>query len=205
MKSSITRILGALLISVAAGSLAKANTIDGTLVFTGGSTINSSTANTATGITAWQLMPTTLVSEDGTFTTLGSPLPDATILAPWTFGTPVSPNVFTDFISIGAFTFDLTSSWIESQGSGSVTVDGTGWLHESSFETTAATVSFTFTDPLTPSITGRLHQQTVLQSRMDHFTGTITALPDGGTTAALLGGALIALALVSRRRSLVRA
>ncbi len=205
MNTSLTRILGALLVSVAAGSLAKANSIDGTLVFSGGATINSATANTATGVNAWQLMPTTLVSEDGTFTSLGSPLPDATILAPWTFGTPVSPTVFTDFITIGSFSFDLTSSWIESQGDGSVTVDGTGWIHESSFDTTAATVSFTFTDPITPAVIGHIHQQTVVLSRMDHFTGTVTALPDGGTTAVLLGGALLGLALVSRRRSLAKA
>jgi hypothetical protein len=205
MKSLITRILGALLLSVAAGSLARANTIDGTLVFSGGATINSFSADSATGVNAWQLMPTTLVSEDGSFVTLGSPLPDASILAPWTFGTPVSPNVFTDFISIGAFTFDLTSSWIASQGSGSVTVDGTGWIHESSFETTAATVSFTFTDPVTPSVISHIQPQTPVTSRMDHFTGTVTALPDGGTTAVLLGGALISLAMASRRRSLAKA
>jgi hypothetical protein len=205
MKTSITQILAALLICVAAGSLAKANSIDGTLVFSGGATINSSTADSATGVDAWQLMPTTLVSEDGTFSSLGSPLPDATILAPWTFGTPVSPTTFSDFIMIGSFGFDLTSSWIASQGDGSVTVDGTGWIHNASFDTTAATVSFTFTDPVAPAVVGHIHSLTVAQNSMDHFTGTVTALPDGGTTAVLLGGALIGLALVSRRRSLVKA
>jgi hypothetical protein len=205
MKSSITRILGALLVSVAAGSFARANSIDGTLVFTGGATINSGSADTATAVNAWQLMPTTLVSEDGTFSSLGVPLPDATILAPWTFGTPISPTVFSNFISIGSFSFDLASSWIASQGAGSVTVDGTGWIHDASFDTTAATVSFTFTDPIIVGVVGQIHQQTDVLSRMDHFTGTVTALPDGGTTAVLLGGALLSFALISRRRTLVKA
>jgi hypothetical protein len=203
MKHSITSLFGVAIASAALASLANANPIDGSITFSGGATINSLTADTATGVNAWQLMPTTLVSDDGTFASLGDPLPDATITAPWTFGTPVSPVVFTDFITIGAFTFDLDSSSIVSQGDGSVTVDGTGWLHDSGFTTTAATVSFTFTDPIILETIGQLHSLTVsLPSRMDHFTGTVTTIPDGGTTAALLGASLIALALVARRRSL---
>jgi hypothetical protein len=197
------KISGALLVCAAFGDMAMANSIDGSLTFTGGATINSSTANTATGVSAWQLMPTTLVSDSGTFASLPTPLPDATILAPWTFGTPVSPTVFTDFISIGSFTFDLESSAIVSQGGGSVTVDGTGLLYDAGYQTTAATISFTFTDPFVAA--GLFHTLTVaLPGRMDHFSGTITALPDGGITAVLLGSALIALTFVARRRPVAK-
>ncbi len=204
MKTS-HRILGALLLTASTASLSLANPIEGWLTFTGAATLNSLDASTSTQASDWQVMPPTLVSDGGDFAALGDPLPNASFVSPWNFVTnsttnPASPLAF---MSIGTFDFTLENSWIADDSTpGWITVDANGWLTEGANGPTWTNIVITFNSPLdVETIVGtdtRFNSDAAVQ--FDHFTATVT-VPDGGTTAALLGAALLGLTLVASRRS----
>jgi hypothetical protein len=206
MKTS-HRIFGALLLLASTASVSLANPIEGWLTFTGAATLNSFDASDATVASNWQVMPPTLVSDGGDFASLGNPLPNASFISPWNFTTnsTTNPAAPLNFMSIGSFNFTLENSWIaDDSTSGWITVDANGWLTEGANGPTWTNIVITFNSPLdVETIVGsHFSSNTIVEA--DHFTATVT-VPDGGTTAALIGAALLGLTLVSRRRSVRQA
>src|SRR3954447_806337 len=107
----------------------------------------TNSVDTATMVTAWHgLAPNDLPqvqSRDGSFTGFVAPGAGTTFHAPWSFNSgPVS-----NFWSVGGFTFDLLTSAVISQGSGGLSVAGTGTVSGNGFTPTSGTWNFTTQDP----------------------------------------------------------
>jgi len=162
-----------------------ATTISGNIDFTGyNSTLNNTYAGTATGLTSWGSVTT----GGGSGILAGDDSLAATFSTPWSF----SSGALNPFVTFDGFTFALTSSTILSQvevgGFGFVNVYGTGVLSGNGYNATPYDFSFT-TSGFGASTPG--DQQ---------FSAALSlAVPDGGTTVALLGGALTMLGLVRRK------
>ena len=171
--------------------------ISGAIGFAGGATLNSSSASTATGVTAWVTPTVTLVSGVFTVPSVFAITPGTAIaFAPgaWNFNTSTPIN---SFWSVGGFTFKLLSSSVTSQGgipgtTGYVAVNGTGTISGNGYDTTPMSWDFTSQDPKTG--TGP-----------DTWTFSASgntappSVPDGASTAMLLGVALPGLMLFKRK------
>lgn len=121
--------------------------ITGNITFAGSVSLDSTSVDTATMVTAWHgLAPgdkPQVQSRDGTFTASVTAGDGTTFHAPWIFNSgPVSP-----FWSVDGFTFDLVSSTIVHQASGALFVSGTGDVSGNNFATTPGTFNFTTQDP----------------------------------------------------------
>ena len=130
------------------GSSLEAAQIVGSITFAGGVNLNTSSAGTATAVTAW-----TGPGGAGSPFVLSSSLSagavpsfsSVTFVAPWSFASgPIS-----SFWSVSGYTFDLLSSGIFSQGGSpaSVSVTGTGTLKYAGFTDTPGSWSFSTQDP----------------------------------------------------------
>lgn len=205
MKTSLARILGALLLTSAIGSVASANPMNGSLTIAGGAQLAPTIGNigTATGVSAWTTGVSYLTGETGTFSTITSPFPAVSFIAPWTFADP--STVLSDFLSLGGFTYALDTSWVVTQNSNGLTVDGMGWLTGNGFSATETDLVFTIPGSVVNQPASRFHTNSL--TRFTPFTLTLTtvSVPDGGTTALMLGAALVGLTLVSRRRKALNA
>jgi hypothetical protein len=154
--------------------------IVGNITFAGSVSLDTSTVNTATMVTAWHgLAPGDLPqvqSDDGTFATAGvMPGDGTTFHAPWTFNSgPISS--FWSVTTGGGFTFDLLTSNIVQQGNGSLFVQGTGNVSHSGFTTTPGTFNFTTQDP---SASSRFS-----------FSAATAAVPESSATVLFAIGAL---------------
>ena len=175
------------------GGIAQAVPISGNITFAGGVELNSSSAGTATGVIAWTgangLGFPEVISSDGSFSTV-TPGSAVTFTAPWFFNS----GAVIDLWSVGGFTFDLTSSHIVFQGGSPaiVGVDGTGTV--SGFGSSSEmTWSFSTSDPGASGANG------TLIFSFQAASGTVAAVPDGGTTAMLLGVAVLGLGLVKKQ------
>jgi len=162
-------------------SQADATPISGQIDFVGfNAAFDSPSTSTATEVNSWG----TIFAGGGTGTLNGDSGP-VTISSPWTFTSGSIPS----FITFDGFTFALTGSAIESQGgsghSAFVDVSGTGILSGNGYTPSVFDYSFSSTGANTPG--------------SQSFQASITAVPDGGTTVALLGGALTALGLIRRK------
>jgi hypothetical protein len=165
--------------------------IVGNITFAGSVSLDTTSVNTATMVTAWHgLAPGDLPqvqSDDGTFATAGVMPGDATTFhAPWTFNSgPISS--FWSVTTGGGFTFDLTASNITHQtGDGSLGVAGTGTVSHSGFTTTPGTFNFTTQDP----------------SASSRFSfSAATAVPESGTAVLFaIGATCLAGSRFLRRR-----
>ncbi len=145
-------------------------------LFGGGLVLNTASASTATAVNNWGAPQVGY----GT-STLAGDTGAATVTTPWTFTSGSIPS----FITFDGFTFALTSSAVEGQaGSGFgafVAVSGTGILSGNGYTPSAFNYSFSSTGAGTS------------------FQATLSAVPDGGTTVALLGGALTVVGLIRRK------
>lgn len=180
MKKTLLKYAGIAALAFAVSSTASAALINGALTFGGGATLDTGDANTATSVTAWN--NAFVISKSGSFD-IPAVTGAVTLVAPWSFNSgPVA-----SFWSVGGFTFDLTSSSIIAQtGNGSVTVTGTGSVTGYSYDPSPGIWSFTTQNPSAGGV----------------FSFSASAsVPDGGTTAALLGTALVGMSLLARRRS----
>jgi protein with PEP-CTERM/exosortase system signal len=165
--------------------------ISGDITFAGGVTLNTSSAGGATEVLSWtgpggSGMPI-VISDSGSFSGI-TPGTTATFTAPWFFNSgPV-----TSLWSVGGFTFDLTSSKIAFQGGSpaGVLVDGIGAVSGNGLPAEAMTWEFATGDP---SADGVFSFQVA-----DGTTGGAT-VPDGGTTAMLLGLGVLGLGLVKKQ------
>lgn len=165
---------------------AQAVPLSGSITFAGGCSMDTGTVNTATMVTAWldQMgnMPT-VQSRSGDFIPFVAMGATATFTAPWTFVSGSHPSFWT----VGGFTFDLTSSSIIFQGSGSVNVSIDGIVSGHGFTPTVFHGNFSSQDPPAGS------------PPIFSFSMSFGSVPDGGATVALLGLALAGIEGIRRK------
>jgi hypothetical protein len=172
---------------------AQAVPITGNYGFSGGTAVlDTSSVNTATLVSQW-IGPITVGSATGDLVAIDGAV--VTLVAPWSF---VSGPV-ANFWTAGGFSFSLTSSFIANQGGGFLNVSGTGILTGGAFDPTAYTFNFSAQDPST----------TLAPPWEFTFSASgnpvPTQVPDGGTTALLLGVSLVAVGVAFRRFGAIRA
>ena len=179
------------LLALGMGLAAQAAQITGSITFAGTVTLNSASAGTATAVVAggWHEVNNTgsplVLSASGDFTGLTGSAATFTA-AQWNFNS----GAVASFWSVGGFTFNLTSSFIFSQGGfpAGVVVNGSGTISKAGFTTTSGTWSFSTQDPAagTPPV-------------FSFSAATGALVPDGGSTVALLGFALVGMEALRRR------
>jgi len=157
-----------------------------TIGLTGSAIFNSSSVDTATAVTGWT--DTQVQSGKGLFAPSLIPInTPVTFTAPWSFNTstPISA-----FWAVDGYTFELLTSYVTKQGSGSVSINGYGEISGNGYSDTFYSWSFTSQDPSSGSLNG---QDTWT------FSASSAPTPDGGTTIMLLGAALSGIALIKRK------
>lgn len=169
--------------------------ITGNITFVGGVTLDTTSAGTATEVLDWTGPGGTglpvVLSDSGSFASIAPGTP-VCFASPWFFNS----GAVTPLWSVGCYTFDLTSSHIMFQGGspaavvvdGSGTVSGPCWLQD-----TAMTWSFTTQDP------GASGGDPSVIFSFSAASGTGSAVPDGGTTAMLLGVGVLGLGLLKKQ------
>lgn len=160
--------------------------ITGNITFAGSVSLDTTSVNTATMVTAWHGLAAgdkpQVQSADGTFASFVTPGDGTTFHAPWTFNSGAVPA----FWAVDGFTFDLLTSTIVQQGNGFLSVTGTGNVSGNNFTTTPGTWQFTTQDP----------------SASSRFSfSAASSVPEPGTTA-LIGVAGVCLAGVALKRKL---
>ena len=172
---------------------ARAVPISGNITFAGGVQLDTASAGTATEVLAWTGAGGTgspiVISDDGSFSSV-APGSAATFSSPWSFNSgPV-----TALWSVGGFQFNLTSSSIVFQGGSpaGVLVDGIGAVMGNGLSPEAMTWSFSTSDP------GAAGEDSLIFS-FQVAGGTTGAVPDGGTTAMLLGLGVLGLGLLKKQ------
>ena len=171
--------------------------VSGHITFAGTVTLNTGSAGTATAVVAggWHGTDGTgspdVMSRDGDFATFvanGAPVTFTALQ--WNFNSGAIPS----FWAVGGFTFDLTSSVITSQGggqgSGFVTVGGSGFVSGNGFSSTFGTWSFSTQDPAAgnPPV-------------FSFSASSGPTVPDSGSTVAFLGLALAGVEALRRKMS----
>ena len=170
-------------------SSAMAVAITGEVSFLGRGTLDNSLLGSATKVTGWA-GPGAVANPVAFGPTLAldifiNPGDEATFAAPWSFNSGPVAGLW----SVGGFTFDLTSSTIQLQNSQFLNVTGTGILRGNGYDPTPGKWVFTIADadgsPNTDLKFG--------------FVANTNAVPDGGTSFALLGVSLLGLHGIRRR------
>jgi hypothetical protein len=166
---------------------AQAAGITGDITFTGTVALDTSSAGTATMVTAWTGLGLgglpQVQNADGDLGTFAAPGHAVTFAAPWSFSSGAVPS----FWSVDGFTFDLTSSSIVSQGAGSVSVDAVGTISGNSFDPTPGLFHFTTQDPSA--------------AEKFSFSAAVSAVPEPATLRSLMSGSsLLGAFLFMRRR-----
>lgn len=181
---TFTKIGAALVAACGLASVANAAFIQGEIEFTGLAVLDGP-LDTATQVTSWPGVRVENATDDfddyvtSEYESFGNG--DAVVInAPWTFTSGLTP-----FWSVGGFTFDLDNSMIATQNSTFLNVKGSGTVTGNGFDATYGDWSFTIAST---SNTGRFS-----------FASSTSAVPDGGTTMALLGFSLLGLHGVRRK------
>jgi hypothetical protein len=196
MKNKMIKLAVVAAASVALAQTVQAGLINGSVTFAGGVTLDTTSAGTATEVVSWTgpqgsgLLTPVVESSSGDLAAVFSA--PVTFTPNWVFGTGINPLWSYVGLDGDTFTFNLLSSSIFSQGGSpaSVTVDGTGTITATgpvTFGATTGTWSFSTQDPSagTPATFS--------------FSAAVGSVPDGGTTAMLLGAGLSGLALLKRK------
>ena len=145
MDKTIKQTLFAAVALLGAGVTLEAAPITGSITIKGGAHLDSTSANTATQVTGWlngSGAKPTVASRSGNFTGFVSTGAAVTMAAPWNFGSGL-PNLW----SVGGFTFNLTTSSITMQGSGFLSVSGTGTITRTGFAPTPGNWKFSTQNP----------------------------------------------------------
>ena len=166
---------------------AYADSIQGTITFSGGVTLDTSSAGTATMVTGWF---NTVVQSSS----LSAPNPAVnsavTFTGPWSFNAGQA-----GLWTVGGYTFDLTSSSITCQNNatfcpGALVVDGIGTISGNGYDPTTMTWHFTTQDP-----SSLQNDRNVFS-----FSAAQQAVPEP-SSMMLLGAGLSGLVGLRRRRS----
>lgn len=178
--------LPAVALALALGAKALAVPISGNIAFSGTATLDSGLA-TATQATAFHNFA--VQGGTGDFGAIAYGTPAGTAVSagtPWVFD-PSTP--FTNLWNVAGYQFDLTGSVIDMPRSAtSLVINGTGWVTKTGFDPSLGTWHFTANAPSVGGYT------------FSFSAGT--SVPDGGTTAMLLGLGLTGLALLARWRKI---
>jgi len=176
-------VMAAGLVTAGLSTQANAAFINGGITFSGGAIYDTMSLATATRVNTF--VDVTVESDDGDFASFVNVGDPVTMAQPWIF-TPSTPTP--GLWSVGGFTFDLASSTVVLQDSDFLIISGTGTVSGNGFEPTTMTWNFTSQSPDANGVFS--------------FSASGNAgggVPDGGTTVALLGVALIGLEFLRRK------
>ena len=190
MNKTLLSAASILLLALTLGT-ASAASINGAITFSGGAVLDNASINTATSVVSW--VDPLVSSRDGDFIGLVDVGEDVALVAPWTFTSGAVDN----FWSVGGFSFDLTSSTTFLKTANNLIVNGTGFITGNGFASTAGSWSLSSQAP--PA--GQIIDGVTTQVFSFSAAAAATSVPDGGTTAVLLGASLLGLGLISRRRA----
>jgi hypothetical protein len=157
--------------------------ISGSITFRGGVELDAASVNDADQVTDW--IDARVQSRSGDFSSFVSVNDSVAFFDPWSFNS----GAISGFWSVGGFTFDLTSSSVQFQGGGFLSVSGTGTISGHNFEATAGTWRFSTQDD---AADGEFSFSSASRA-------VAAAVPDGGMTVFLLGLALSGLGFFSRK------
>jgi VPDSG-CTERM motif len=161
---------------------AQAAKIQGTIGFSGSATLNNADLGLATQVSNWGPVFVALATLDFA-SAVGDPV---TMTAPWVFN-PSGP--LANLWSVDGFTFDLTSSVINTQNSGFLDITGFGIVKKTGFDDTDGTWRFSI-----PNFgSGPAPDAQFV------FSAAARTVPDGGTSVALLGLALAGVQFLRRK------
>jgi hypothetical protein len=157
--------------------------INGAITFAGGAVYDTTSLATATRVNSFS--DVTVMSRDGDFTSFVNVGDSVTMGSPYIFmlSTP-TPGLW----SVGGFTYDLATSTVVLQNADFLVISGTGTISGNGFDPTPGTWSFTSQSPAANGVFSF--------SASDGATGGV---PDGGTTAALLGIGLVGIEFLRRK------
>jgi hypothetical protein len=185
-------------VALGLGGIAQAVPISGDITFAGGVTLNTSSAGTASEVLNWTGPGGTgnpiVISDDGSFSGIAAGS-TATFASPWFFNSGSVAALF----NVGGFTYNLTSSQVVFQGAGpnglppGVLVDGIGSISGNGLDSEAMTWSFSTSDPSALGVEGAIFSFQVAAG------STGGSVPDGGTTAMLLGLGVLGLGLLKKQ------
>jgi len=181
------------MVALGVGGIAQAVPISGDITFAGGVDLNTSSAGTATEVLHWTGPGGTglpiIISDDGSFSGI-APGTTAAFASPWFFNSGSVTALFT----VGGFTYNLTSSKIVYQGGSpaGVLVDGIGTISGNGLTSETMDWSFSTSDPSALGVDAAIFSFQVA-------AGTTGTVPDGGTTAMMLGLGVLGLGLLKKQ------
>jgi hypothetical protein len=167
--------LTAMVVAAGFAISAQAAQINGFIDFAGEVKFDTTSLATATMVTQWKLAFVSGTSGDFASVPVMS---NVAFVTPYVFN---PPTPYANLWSVGGFTFELTSSSIDTQNSHFLNISGVGFVTGNGFDRTPGTWSFT---------SNRSNGGTATQFSFAGNT-TATPTPDSGSTVALLGIALI--------------
>ena len=180
--------------------VAQATPITGNITFAGGVQLDTSSAGTATEVVNWTGPGGTglpeVISDDGSFSSV-SPGTQVTFAAPWLFNSGTVSSLW----SVGGFTFSLTSSHVVFQGGSpaGVLVNGEGTVSGNGLTESAMTWSFSTSDPGASGQDSLIFSFQGASGSAGTSGGGGGSVPDGGTTAMLLGLGMLGLGLLKKQ------
>jgi len=155
--------------------------ITGELNLAGSAQFDTTSLATATSVVSW-VNPHVEAGSTGVFS--GIPVNTPVTMSPWTF----NPSMATPGLwSVAGFTFDLLSSTVVVQNAFALVITGNGIVSGNGFTPTAMQWGFAAT-----SSGGS-------RRAIFSFSGSGSAVPEGGTAVALLGIALIGIEVLRRK------
>jgi hypothetical protein len=167
---------------------ARAVPITGGISLAGGYTVNTGNLNTATAFTSFT--EEIVTSRSGSFVTAGVAIGAAAVVNPFSFIPFVAPvpNLWS-IPSVPGTTFSLNQlTLVEQLGDDTLELRGLGILTLPGFDPTAGSWLFTANQAGVP-----------LTFSWSSSNAAIAQVPEGGTTAALLGLSLLAIGVAARR------
>ncbi len=192
--------VGVCLVFVLAPS-AFAVSMSGDISITGGARFNKGNLMKASDVTSW--INPVIVTDSGGFTAFAPSGSAVTMTTPWFFGASTQSSVLW---SGDGFNLDLTSSTILSQGKKSLTVSGAGTISGNGFDATAGDWTFTFTkgkkhtNGFVFTFTPTSSADSPSPTTQPPAGGPVAAVPDSGSTLALLALAVVGLFCLQSKR-----
>ena len=177
--------LTAMVVAAGFALSAQATQISGDIDFAGEVVFDTTSLGTAKQVNTWDMAVVSGTSGDFSSVPLNSTVAFAT---PYVFNPPTAYTGVNGLWSVGGFTFALTSSTVTMQTNKSLQIFGSGFVSGNGFDQTPGTWSFSVTQS-----NGHPEQQFSFQGN------SAAPAPDSGSTVALLGVGLMAIAAIRAR------
>jgi len=183
---NITKIIAVAAAAVAITGTVHATAITGAIAFAGSAQLNAATVSSSSEVLSWG--PNSVYLATGSFAPLlGSGVTFGPV--PWSFTSPL-PAFWTD----GGFTFNLTQSTVSTPVLGP-----SGYYSLTIFLAGTVTSTTPGLNPTAFAGTFAIQDPTVGGTYNYSESMSFASVPDGGTTALLLGSVLSGLALIRRK------